>query len=287
MVRHRLMAAVAAPAAVVGLVACGLATAGQKQHANARKPHAAVGRSTPVQSPSPTGSEPPPNMRLIFHQTFTAPLNTSVWGTCYPWASQSGCTNFSNPETEWYLPSQVQVRGGALHLIARRAVTQGTTRTGQSQQYECRSGMVTSYPGFRFQYGYVQVVAQLPTRRGLWSGLWLAAASLKWPPEIDILERWGPPKDKAGIYYHPVNAHYSYFHLDPAQRAATASGWHTYSVLWTPRRVTWYIDNQKVMVVNKGVPRQKMYVIADLANYTSVGGCSGQVAIRSIDVWQR
>jgi len=130
------------------------------------------------------------------------------------------------------------------------------------------------------------MVAKIPTGTGLWSGLWLAAANLKWPPEIDLLELWGPPDNKAGVYYHPVNAPPSRFRLNPAMKAAITSGWHTFSILWTRRQVTWYIDNQPVTVVSENIPHQTMYLIANLANYTKSGGCTGQVAIRAIDVWQ-
>ncbi|HSR87235.1 MAG TPA: glycoside hydrolase family 16 protein [Streptosporangiaceae bacterium] len=146
--------------------------------------------------------------------------------------------------------------------------------------------MVSSYPGFRFQYGYVQMVANIPAGTGLWSGLWLAAANLKWPPEIDMLELWGPPDNKAGVYFHPVKAPFSADRLNPASRAAIVSGWHTFSILWTRQQVTWYIDNQSVLVVSKKIPHQAMYLIANLANYTKTGGCTGQLAIRSVDVWQ-
>lgn len=226
-------------------------------------------------------------MRLVFHQTFTAPLDPSVWGTCYPWAaSGSGCTNFGNPEYEWYLPSQVKVGGGALHLIATQQATAGTTKTGQPEQYACRSGMVTTYPGFRFEYGYVSMVAEIPNATGLWPGLWLAAANLRWPPEIDMLERWGPPLSKAGVYFHPVNAPPVIGHVGPTMLASLSSGWHTFSVSWTAHEIIWYVDGQPLMTVSQNVPRQPMYVIANLANFTKSGGCTGELAIKSVNVWQ-
>jgi beta-glucanase (GH16 family) len=225
-------------------------------------------------------------MRLVFNQTFSGPLNPSVWGTCYPWAAgATGCTNFGNKEYEWYLPSQVQVAGGALHLIATPQATAGRTKTGQPAQYSCRSGMVTSYPGFRFEYGYVSMVAQIPSGTGLWPGLWLAAANLKWPPEIDIFEGYGPPVNLGGAYFHPLNAPAAITHVSPATLAGLASGWHTFSVSWTSQKIVWYIDGMTVMVITSNIPQQPMYLVADLASFTQTG-CSGQLLIKSIDVWQ-
>ena len=102
-----------------------------------------------------------------------------------------GCRNWGNPEeAEWYLPSQVKVSGGDVRLYARRKPTAGTTSTGAPEEYGCRSGMITSYPGFKFEYGFVQVVANIPHGRGLWPALWLAAANGQFPPEIDMVESW-------------------------------------------------------------------------------------------------
>ena len=122
-------------------------------------------------------SSSPPGLNPAWRPAFTADfsgsrLNTSVWATCYPWMdTPSGCTNFGNTEYEWYLPGQDQVSGGVLHLVAQRTPTPGMTADGTPKAYSCRSGMVTTYPGFRFQYGYVQVVAQIPNGPGLWPAL--------------------------------------------------------------------------------------------------------------------
>lgn len=130
-------------------------------------------------------------------------LDAAIWDTCYPWLSQSGCRNFGNAnETEWYLPSQVAISGDLLRLRARRQVTVGTTADGSSTTYDCRSGMITSYPGFRFTYGYLQIIARIPSSPGLWPALWLDPASLKWPPEMDLIESWGDG-EYAGSFFHP------------------------------------------------------------------------------------
>jgi beta-glucanase (GH16 family) len=227
-------------------------------------------------------------MRLVFNQTFDGPLNTSVWDTCYPWEpSTTGCTNFSNQEVEWYMPSQVQVTGGVLHLIGQLEATEGTTETGAPEEYACRSGMITSYPGFQFEYGYVSIVAQIPTGPGNWPGLWMAASNFQWPPEIDILEAWGPPISVAGVFYHPVGEPQELIHLSAATMASLSTGFHTFSLLWTPQELIWYLDNVPVMTITANIPHQMMYLLADLANFDGDGlGCTGQLLIRSIDVWQ-
>jgi len=231
-----------------------------------------------------------------FSATFTgSTLNASIWSTCYPWLDQSGCTNFDNAkvEDEWYLPSQVKVSGGVLHLVARRELTQGKTSSGRAKTYACRSGMVTSYPGFRFKYGYIQVVARIPTGAGLWPALWLAAANLQWPPEMDILEAWGGSQFFASTYFHYATASGNAQIRGLITPALSASGWHIFGLSWTKTQMTWLLDGRVIMVIRQHVPHQEMYFIADLAEavskhqpHVTPGECSGSLLIRSVKVWK-
>lgn len=226
-------------------------------------------------------------------------LDKSVWSTCYPQYKQDGCQNFGNAseEGQWYLPSQDQVYGGLLHLVAQRKQTAGTTRNGTPKTYSCRSGMVTSYPGLSFEYGYLQIVASIPTSDGLWPALWLAATNLKWPPEMDILEAWG------------ANGHYkqffasTYFHYRgpsglksihmPIKPASAAMGWHTFALSWTKTQLTWLLDGKEVLTTHQNIPHQKMYLIADLADALTKtnptvepGQCNGSMLIKSVKLWK-
>jgi beta-glucanase (GH16 family) len=253
----------------------------------------------PRPSPSPSdrvGRSDRPNIPGVlrpegnpqFAATFSgSKLNTALWATCYPQMNQSGCRNFGNKETEWYLPSQDQVSGGLLHLVARREATQGTTANGSPEVYGCRSGMVTSYPGLRFRYGYLQVVARIPSSSGLWPALWLAPANLQWPPEIDIIESWGKGAS-AGSFFHPYPRHTKpdRGYIIPPSRAA---GWHTFALSWTKTQMTWLLDGRVILTVRNRVPHLKMFFIADLASYLPVGSanqCSGALLIRSVQLWR-
>lgn len=225
---------------------------------------------------------------LSFNATFAdSRLNTSVWGTCYPWAPPDGCTNFGNEnEYEWYVPSQDQVYGSALHLVAQRAPTPGLARDGSPKEYSFRSGMVSTFPGYKFQYGYIQVVAHVPNRQGLWPAFWLLPANEQWPPEIDILELFG---FRAYAYQHLYSVDY------PTQEASEGEpnisvGWHVFGLYWSRHKLIWFIDRHQVMSATRGIPQQPMYFIADLAVDQQVrvnwGADSDALVIRSVRVWQ-
>lgn len=229
----------------------------------------------------------PPAGKPVFNATFRGThLNTKIWDTCYPFEPnyKGGCRNFGNSqEAEWFMPSQVKVSGGVVNLVAQRKRTAGYTATGKPEVYGCRSGMITSYPGFKFKYGFVQVVANIPHANGLWPALWLAAANGQFPPEIDMLESFG-------AHGRPA----SYFHAAGGGGAAAGyplaitRGWQTYSLSWTRSRLRFWVGSTLVLTVKKNVPHQKMYFLADLAENKPPrrGYCTGQLQIKSVKIWK-
>jgi beta-glucanase (GH16 family) len=211
--------------------------------------------------------------------------NTKTWDTCYPFMSQSGCTNYGNKEYEWYVPRQVHVSKGILSLSTWRVATAGkAARDGKPKEYGCRSGMITSYPSFHFEYGFVQIVAKVPQNTGLWPALWLAPYNFRDPPEIDILEAWSGPHNEAASFFHPVGARYLTGHF----AKNLTNGWQTYSLSWTESRLTYYVGNKVVLTITKRVPHEAMYFIANVAEYLAPkkGDCRGQMQIRSVKVWK-
>jgi len=268
---HATPAAVATPAAhATPAVAPSLSA---QQAARAGAPHSGSGQDSRGARSS-----------LEFDANFPGSrLDTSVWSTCYPWMDlRSGCTNFGNAEFQWFLPSQDRVSGGDLRLVAKRTPTAGRTRRGAAAEYACRSGMVTTYPSLRFRYGYVEVVARIPSGPGLWPALWLAAADFRWPPEIDMMERWGQTATFAATF-HPVGAPVR------AVRSRLSPGWHAVSLSWTRSQITWYVDGRKILTVRQRIPHQRMYLIADLAEAKypkTAAECRGTMLIRSVRVWK-
>lgn len=226
----------------------------------------------------------PKDWKLTFDTDFSGnKLNAKVWADCY-WWSPGSCTNNPYKEREWYQASQVQVTGGALHLVAEREPTEGRTKGGKPKTYSCRSGMVTSAPSFNFKYGIVQIVTRIPYGIGLWPALWLAASNHQWPPEIDILEHVGFTQ-RASVFIHPVKGH---FFGGPVYTPGNLSqGWHTFQLSWTKNRITSFIDGVQVYTETQYVPQQAMYLIANLADLsTAPGSCTGTMLIKSVKVWQ-
>ncbi len=232
------------------------------------------------------GAPAPATWRLAFATDFPGnTLDTSTWAECYPWSpSPAGCTNFGNrDEREWYLPSQVHVENGTLALVAQRTPTKGTDVNGNPKSYTCRSGMVTTYPGVRFTYGVVQVVARLPFGKGLWPAIWLIPADQSWPPEIDIIEHWSTALTSRATLHAKDGAQQWGIVATPD----AGKGWHSFTLYWTRSRISIYYDNKLALTTTTGIPQQAMYLLLDLANNNdSPGSCSGTMYVRSVDVWE-
>lgn len=242
-------------------------------------------------SGSGTSAGVPASLGSGWKQTFSATfpgdkLNPSVWDTCYPWESQSGCANFGNSDEEfqWYTPAQDRVADGAMKIVAQKAPTEGTTSSGSPETYDYRSGLVTTYPGYSFQYGYIEVDARMPSAKGLWTALWLAAKNESWPPEIDIVEHWDDDP-KFFQYYHPANAPRE----NSSVNLGSASGWHKFGVNWTASKITWYVDGRAVFSTGRNVPQLPMYFLANIAvdEHVASLGSDAQLNVKSVKVWQR
>lgn len=283
MKRGRPAALLAGAIGATALLTAALAGGGQAASASVA---AVAGRpvTAALTSFKPPGAHHPRN--LIFKAAFPGKrLNRKIWATCYSWTWHGGCTNFGNTEFEWYTPSQVRVRGGVLHLVAQRKPVTGVNKHGKRKKYYCKSGMVTTLPGFSFKYGTIEVVARIPYGQNLWSAIWLVAANGQWPPEIDMLEHWDMSK-LYSFYFHPVHA--SQVH---AQRATPnlSKGWHVIGLYWTKKVLVWYIGGHRILTIRKHVPHQRMYLIANVAanlRPRKFGGCDNQMLIKSVKVWR-
>jgi beta-glucanase (GH16 family) len=228
----------------------------------------------------------PANWKLAFSTDFRGnELDTSTWSECYPGSpSPLGCSNFGNSnEREWYLPSQVHVENGALALVAQRTLTEGINVSGNPKTYTCRSGMVTTYPSVHIKYGFVQVVARLPFGKGLWPAIWLVPTNGEWPPEIDIVEHWDTElTSRATLHTRQGTQQRGTISFPDADK-----GWHTFTLYWTPSRISVYYDSKLALTTTTGIPQLAMYLLLDLADDNNTpGSCSGTMYVKSVNIWE-
>jgi len=202
-----------------------------------------------------------------------ATLDASLWNTCH-WWDDGGCTIESNDELQWYLPSQVSIEDGALHLTAEREDTTGL----DDEVFPYRSGMVTTGPPdydseakFAFTFGTLEARVRVPEGVGLWAALWLLPADKESRPEIDLLEVLGNDPSELLMHFHPEDRDEESLgssYIMPDGRSF-ADGWRDVRLEWEPGHLRYFVDDLQVWeVTGDQVPDEPMYVVANLA----VGG---------------
>ena len=177
--------------------------------------------------------------RVVFKDTFQR-LRRRVWDNREWW-------NTPPPRRSQY------VRRGVLHLVSRR-----------SQGYE--NIAVTTFSSRKiFKYGYFEARMKFTKGVASWPAFWLLSNA--WAraggdcsrsaraAEIDIFEGYGhyPRVFTGTIHRHSAT------HVCPSppdainsnnwqpQRADLTRRFHTYAARWTPRRVTWFLDQRRMM----------------------------------------
>jgi len=207
---------------------------------------------------------------------------SGTWATTfwYQDAAGNGGTLASNNEQQWYVNANYAgtssvtpwtVNGGLLTLTAAPATS---TISSQIDGYHYTSGELNTFPSFAQTYGYFEMKAQLPQTAGAWPAFWLMPTDGSWPPELDVMETLtqDPNGDWTTAHSGASGAHTMSQGL--AFIPNTASGFHTYGVLWTKTDLSWYVDGVEVFHTATPADMNKpMYMIANLA----LGGWGGTI----------
>ncbi len=217
--------------------------------------------------------------RLVWHDEFDGnTLDTTKWNVLIREQSK-------HDERQYYVPDEVYVDGGILHLRSRE-------RTYGSMKYT--SGRLDTRGKFFPTYGRFEIRAKLPGGKGLWPAHWLypqnrnyameylmseAVASGKeglipeerpWYSEIDIMEFLG---HEPNVLYGTLH----YYTFDGQKRTSSGThrggtdytkDFHRYVLEWEPDSIRWYVDDTLIHASVNGIPHTPHYLILN----TAIGG---------------
>ncbi|MFT4076966.1 MAG: glycoside hydrolase family 16 protein [Asticcacaulis sp.] len=155
---------------------------------------------------------------------------------------------WANEERQYYSLARREnsrVEDGQLIIEARKEDLKNKPDWGGQHYTSARLLSKNSY-----QYGYIEVRAQLPCGLGVWPAIWQLPTTdhMMWPDdgEIDIMEYVGWDQD---TIYHTVHTGL-YNHVKHTQKGvlkhmpAVCGQWHTYSLTWTPDEIREGIDGR-------------------------------------------
>ncbi|OGO61472.1 MAG: hypothetical protein A2032_06920 [Chloroflexi bacterium RBG_19FT_COMBO_49_13] len=176
-------------------------------------------------------------------------LDTTKWNTQYP-SGNSG-------EQQYYAPDSFILENGILKITADKRSMQG---------YPYTSGILTTQSTFSQQYGYFSIRAKLPKGQGFWPAFWMLPAQPAYPAEIDVFEMLGG--DPSTIYMSNHWRSASQGHLKNIisyQGPDFSTDFHTFSLLWIPSVLVWYVDGVEQYRTSDGIPDMPMFLLANLA----------------------
>jgi beta-glucanase (GH16 family) len=236
----------------------------------------------------------PAGYQKVFDDEFsTANLDTTKWWTRYIYSN--GTLDYLNDELQRY-------RENHNHVIVNQTL-QLTARLPGDGSIE--SGMVRSK--MTFNGGYFEAKMRVPPGLGTWPAFWLNSdaapdGSLRWPPEIDIMENVINAPDANSCCEHPNMTHTGGRNDGPQSNAilladpnfnADWSFWtapynfydefHIWGLLWdaTAGTITTYIDGQRIVkrryywTYDNNKPAPNAHVLVNLAIGGSWAGLNG------------
>lgn len=164
----------------------------------------------------------------------------------FNWEAQVGTgpngDGWGNNELEYYTarPSNVSVGAGLLTITARRENYNG-------RQYT--SARLRTQGLHDFKYGKFEARIKVPAGQGIWPAFWMLPTNSPYggwasSGEVDILETINQATFAYGTLHYgapwPGNV------SSGGNRAGTwYDGFHTYSIVWEPDEIDWYVDGSR------------------------------------------
>ncbi len=190
---------------------------------------------------------------LVWSDEFANSGSNNAQPNSATWTYDTGASGWGNGELEDYCawdssitpcdptnPNAYIAPGGGLNIVARNP--SGSTYTSARMKTE---GL------FSFQYGRIEIRAQVPEGQGFWPAFWLMGNNINtvsWPAcgEMDVMERVNAaatPDWNAGSIHGTgfTGSNLGTDYYFPSGQ--TAAGWHTYGMIWSKGSVQYYIDD--------------------------------------------
>ena len=210
---------------------------------------------------------------LLWHDDFVSSASLDNWNYMLYNGCEYGICGWGNNELEWYTNStkNVRVRNGNLKIIARRASDADRKKCcdGDCKEGECEftSGRIRTFNKFAVNPSYnkgrreirIDARIKMPAGEGLWpSFTMLPEDSPKtcsgcgfygdWPSSgaITVSQKLNKQANySGGILYGgpPPNVLASTFEKNLGK---DVDGYHTYSLVWSPKTMIWKLDGKNV-----------------------------------------
>ena len=144
------------------------------------------------------------------------------------------------------------------------------------------TGMISTQPSFQQTYGYWECRMTLPKTIGYWTAFWIQSPNISKltgdtaasGTEIDVVEYLLNMSNKVQHTLHWDG--YGKEHKSKVYKAKidTREGFHTFGVMWTPDRYTFYVDGVQTWSTTQAISKCPEYVILS----SEVGKWGGDIS---------
>lgn len=197
---------------------------------------AAAGAATAQQCPSSV-----PRFADEFNGTA---VDTSKWEFQNGDGCSYGICGWGNSELQSYQAANASVANGILTITAKKQ------RVGSKAYTSARMRTLNKLASGQWTHGRFEARMKTPKGSGMWPAFWMLPANttVAWPAsgEIDVMESTGQKHMFAlgTIHYGSSNANHQFLTSSIVKQPDSwADAFHTYSVVWTPFKISWYIDD--------------------------------------------
>lgn len=193
------------------------------------------------------------NWSMVWQDEFEGPeIDTTIW------SFENGFIR--NHELQYYSqnrPKNSRIEGGVLIIEAHKEIFANPDFDPEGNHWKTSrkhagytSASLTTRGNKEWQYGRIEVRAQLPTGTGTWPAIWMLGQNLKrvgWPEcgEIDIMENVGY---EPHIIHGTVHTQ-AYNHIKGTQRggkiniAQPYERFFVYAIEWTPEKIEFFVGD--------------------------------------------
>lgn len=195
-----------------------------------------------------------PKSKQLFDDEFSGPnLDMKKWNIedTYVNAYHNCCLGYG---VQYFTPKALSFQQGSLRI---------TTQAQDVDGYHYTSGAITTENKFSFTYGRVDIRARLPKTDGLWSAFWLLPSDRSTRVdgvaafEIDMMEMLGRTPNTVHLTNHQVHQYNTRVFTGPD----FSQDYHVFSIIWTSKAISWYIDGIQCFESEQGIPNLSMYLI--------------------------
>ena len=229
-----------------GVTPSNVATTPSSSHSAGKMP--ALPGDAARRDAEPAGADSKAARRLVWSDEFNGTAldeaKWQVWGTMF--STDNVYTNDAR--------TTVRVAGGLLRLRVLPTDVPGKVAT-------LPRGLVTR-DRMAFRYGYLEMLARVPYRRGAWPSFWLSShpklAKADWTSEIDVFESFASTNAAvANLHKWKGKAHVMLPGGEGSLKRAyrfpypESLNWefHVYAMDWTPQSITFLVDGEPFMSV--------------------------------------